>query len=179
MRFIRLSILTLLVTVAMNLAASAQTLKIGYADPEVIITYMPEYQDIQQQMAAEYRTSQEALQALAEDFQDRVEKYQKQQPLLSAERQAERETELAQLQTEIQDSAARKDQELAQRQEDLMAPLLERVQEVIDDVAAEKGLDIVIRSPALLFVNEDTISNINLDIAERLGIEIDEPTESD
>jgi outer membrane protein len=135
---------------------------------------MPEYQDIQQQMAAEYRTSQEALQALAEDFQDRVTKYQKQQPLLSAERQQEREQELAQLQAEIQDSAQKKDQELSQKQEQLMAPLLEKVQGVIDTIAKEQGLDVVIRSPALLFVNEDRIVNINMDIAQRLGIEIDE-----
>lgn len=180
MRLAKIGVFALLVAGTLTLSASAQSLKIGYADPEVIITYMPEYQTIQQQMAAEYRTSQEALQALAEDFQERVGKYQKQQPLLSAERQAERESELAQLQAEIQDSAARKDQELAQKQEDLMAPLLERVQGVIDEVAAEKGLDIVLRSPAILFVNEDTVMNINIDIAERLGIEIDEePTESD
>ncbi len=174
MRLGKISVLALLITSTLNLSASAQALKIGYADPEVIITYMPDYQVIQQQMAAEYRTSQEALQALAEDFQERVTKYQKQQPLLSTERQAQREAELAQLQSEIQDSAARKDQELSKKQEDLMAPLLERVQEVIDEVAAEKGLDLVFRSPAILFVNEDTVVNINLDIAERLGIEIDE-----
>ena len=88
---------------------AAQSLKIGYADPEIIITYMPEYQGVQQQIAAEYRTSQEALQALAEDFQERVDRYQKQLPLLSAERQAEREAELTTLQAEIQNSAASKD----------------------------------------------------------------------
>jgi len=154
--------------------ASAQALRVGYADPEVIITYMPEYQQIQEQLANEYRTSQEALQALAQDFQERVERYQKQQPLLTAERRAEREKELADLQAEIQQSAAQKDQELAQRQEQLMAPLLDRVQTVIDGLAVEKGLDIVIRSPALLYVNEDRIVNINVDIARKLGIEIDE-----
>jgi len=173
-RLTRISALMILLTPVLSVLVSAQTLQIGYADPEVIITYMPEYQTVQQQMAAEYRTSQEALQALAEDFQDRVEKYQKQQPLLSAERQAEREQELATLQTEIQNSAAAKDQELAKKQEDLMAPLLDRVQSVIDEVAVEKGLDIIIRSPALLYVNEDKIVNLNVDIAEKLGIEIDE-----
>ncbi|GMQ81207.1 MAG: hypothetical protein BMS9Abin05_0638 [Rhodothermia bacterium] len=172
MRLVKFGVTAILFASVLSVPVSAQSLEVGYADPDVIITYMPEYQDIQQQMAAEYRTSQEALQALAEDFQERVTKYQKQQPLLSTERQAEREAELAQLQTEIQDSAARKDQELAKKQEDLMAPLLDRVQEVIDEVAADKGLDLVLRSPALLFVNEDSIININLDIAERLGIKI-------
>jgi len=156
--------------------ASAQALKVGYADPEIIITYMPEYQGVQQQIAIEYRTSQDALQALAEDFQERVDRYQRQQPLLSAERQAERESELAALQTEIQSSAAAKDQELATRQDELMAPLLQKVQDAIDSIAVEKGLDIVIRSPALLYVNSEKIVNINVDIAQALGIEIEEDT---
>ncbi len=156
--------------------ASAQALKVGYADPEIIITYMPEYQGVQQQIAVEYRTSQDALQALAEDFQERVDRYQRQQPLLSAERQAEREGELAALQAEIQNSAAAKDQELAARQDELMAPLLQKVQDAIDSISAEKGLDIVIRSPALLYVNPEKVININVDIAQALGIEIEEDT---
>lgn len=171
----------LLVAMMLGLSASlvqAQGLKVGYADPEIIITYMPAYGQVQNQIAIEYRTSQEALQAMAADFQDRVEKYQKQQPLLSAERQAEREAELGKLQGEIQDAAAKKDEELNLRQEELMAPLLAKVQDAIDVIAKAKGLDIVIRSPALLYVNPDKVININIDIAKSLGIEIDEESAS-
>lgn len=170
----RSRILLLLLAVTFTQTAAAQTLKIGYADPEVIITYMPEYQQVQEKLAQEYRTNQESLQALAEDFQERVDRYQKQQALLTPERRAEREKELADLQTELQQAAANKDQEMTQRQQTLMAPLLEKVQGVIDEIAAEQGLDIVIRSPALLFVNEQKITNINVDIARRLGIQIDD-----
>ena len=175
-----LSFLTIvLLAGAFNHAAQAQSIQIGYADPEIIITYMPEYQNVQQQMAIEYRTSQEALQALAEDFQERLDRYQRQQPLLSEERRAEREAELAQLQAEIQNSAAAKDEELAVRQDEMMAPLLQQVQDAIDAIAQEKGLDIVVRSPALLYVNPDRVVNINIDIALRLGIEVDEEEVSD
>ncbi len=171
----------LIVALMLGLSASvvqAQGLKVGYADPEIIITYMPAYGQVQNQIAVEYRTSQEALQAMAADFQERVEKYQKQQPLLSAERQAEREAELGKLQGEIQDAAAKKDEELNLRQEELMAPLLKKVQDAIDVIAKAKGLDIVIRSPALLYVNPDKIVNINIDIAKSLGIEIDDAAAS-
>ena len=41
------------------------------------------------------------------------------------------------------------------------------------------GEDIVVRSPALLYVNPDRVVNINLDIARRLGIEVDEDEVSD
>ena len=59
-----------------------------------------------------------------------------------------------------------------------MKPLLEKVQTVIDALSKDMGLDLVIRSPALLFVNEDKIRNINLDIARKLGVEIDEEAET-
>jgi outer membrane protein len=108
-----------------------------------------------------------------------VDRYQRQQPLLSEERRAEREAELAQLQQEIQNSAAAKDDELAARQEELMAPLLQKVQDAIDAIAVAKGLDMVVRSPALLYVNQDRVVNINIDIARRLGIEVDESEVSD
>lgn len=154
--------------------ASAQGLRVGYADPEVIIGYMPEYKDVQAELQREFQTRQEALQAMAEDFQAAVDRYQKQQPLLTAERRVERERELATRQTELQQSAAAQDQELAATEQRLMAPLLDRVQAVIDDIAAQKGLDMVLRSPTLLYVNEDRVVNINLDIAKALGIEISE-----
>lgn len=174
MRFAKAIIAALALIIVSMPVVQAQSLKIGYADPEVIITYMPEYQTIQQQMAAEYQTSQEALQSLAADFQERVATYQKQQPLLTAERQAEREAELAALQQEIQQAAAQKDAELETKNAELMAPLLERVQSVIDELATELGLDLVIRSPALLFVNEDKVQNINIEIAQKLGVEIED-----
>jgi outer membrane protein len=173
------SIRIFLVLIAGLLAmpASAQV-QIGYADPEVIITYMPEYQAIQRQLNNEYQSSQEALQAMATDFQDRVARYQKQQPLLTPERRAEREQELAAEQAELQQAAATEDEKLSGRQEELLAPLLDQVQTVIDAIAKEKSLHLVLRSPALLYVNEEMVVNINLDIASRLGISIDDETAS-
>jgi len=152
--------------------ARAQGIKIGYTDPDAIIVNMKDYQAIRKQLQTEFETSQQALQSLAADFQDRVEKYQKQQPLLTPERRAEREQELAQLQSEIQNSAAQKDQELAEREGVLMKPLLDKVQDAIDEVAKAKLLDIVMRAPALLYVNDKTVIDITPDVARKLGLEV-------
>ncbi|MEZ4700364.1 MAG: OmpH family outer membrane protein [Rhodothermales bacterium] len=161
-------------------AAQAQTLKVGYTDHEVIIANMPAYVQIQGRLQAEYQGGQEALQSLAADFQSEVEKYQKQQPLLSAEKRAERENELAARQKEIQDAAGRKDQELGQLEADLMQPILKQVQDAIDAVAKEKSLDLVLRyqigggQPVLLYANPDRVVDITLDVAKRLGIDVSE-----
>ena len=157
----------------------AQKLKVGYTDHEVLIAAMPDYTKIQGQLQQEFAGAQEALQSLAADFQAEVEKYQKQQSLLSAERRAAREQELAERQQELQEAAGRKDQELAQLEAQLMQPIFDRVQEVIDDVAKKNQLDLVIRhrvgaQPVILYRNEDTVMDITLEVAAALGIKVDE-----
>ena len=157
----------------------AQGLNVGYTDHGIIILNMPRYQTIQEELQQEYLGSQEALQSLYQDYQADIEKYEKQAPLLSAESRQTRETELLQKQQEIQDAATRKDEELAQLQAEKMQPLLDQVQDAIDSVAQEQGLDIVLRAqvgtePLILYVNRDKVVDITLEVAKRLGIDVSE-----
>lgn len=171
--------LLLLVAAWIAPQAEAQALKVGYTDHELIIVNMQEYQDIRQQLQQDYQTRQADLQAKAQDFQERLDRYQKQQALLSPERRQEREAELTQLQSEIQQEAAQADQALGEREAELMEPILAQVKEAIDAVAQEKGLDLVLRmqvniEPILLYANEETVADITLDVARRLGIDVSE-----
>lgn len=159
--------------------AQAQALKVGYTDHEVLIVNMKEYQSVQAQLQREAQSGQQELQQLYADYQEKVDRYQKQQALLSAEKRQEREQELLQLQQQLQESATQKDQALGRRQAELMQPILDRVQNAIDKVAEARGLDIVLRSqvgvePVLLYVNEKTVANITMDVARELGIDVDD-----
>jgi outer membrane protein len=175
---ISLATLGLFALVGSENTARAQALKVGYTDHEMIIAAMPDYANIQSQLQTEYNGAQEALQSLAQDFQSEVEKYQKQQPLLSAERRAEREQELQKQQQDLQEAAGRKDEDLAKLEADLMQPIFDRVQTAIDEVAASHGLDIVLRhrvgnQPVILYVNPDTVLDISIEVAEKLGIDVE------
>ena len=158
--------------------ARAQALEIGFTDHEIVLINMPQYQVVQQQLQTEFDANQEALQALYTDYQDKLERYQRQQSLLSEDRRQEREQELLQLQQQIQQDAQDQDQQLAVRQAELMQPLLEQIQDAINEVAAANGLDIVLRTrvgtePLLLFVNPETVRDITLDVARTLGLDVD------
>ncbi len=165
-------------------AQAQATPKIGYTDHEVIIVNMPEYRQIRQKLQTEYQGSQGQLQTKFQDYQEKLEKYQKQQALLSDERRAEREKELMALQEEIQKAAANEEQALAEREVELMKPLLDKVQNAIDTVAKRKGLDLVLRTqagpmqPIILYVNDQTIADITPDVARQLGLEVDESAAS-
>ena len=166
------------------LAQQVAPLRIGYTDHELLIAAMPDYQSVQQQLQQEYQTSQNVLQALYEEFQGKVDRYQKQQALLSEERRQERENELAVAQQEIQKKAADSDQQLAQRQAELLGPIFERVDTAIRDVSKENNLDLVLRiqngpmQPIILYANEDRIMDITKEVAVKLGLPIPEETQT-
>lgn len=159
-------------------AVQAQGLKVGYTDHEVLILNMPEYQTVQRTLQQEYQGSQTELQTAYADYQAQVERYQKQQALLSEEKRQEREKELMTAQQNLQQRAAEKDEALSQREIELMSPLFEKVDTAIRAIAQEKGLDIVLRSqagpsqPIILYVNEEKITDITLDVARRLGLDV-------
>ena len=174
-----LILLGLALLVSPGREAQAQATKIGFTDHEVIIASMPDYANIQRQLQQEYLGAQEALQSLAADFQESVEEYQVQQRLLTEERRAQREQELQEKQTELQEAANRKDEDLAQLEAQLMEPIFTRVQEAIDEVAKSHELDIVLRhrvgaQPVILYINPDTVKDITLEVAVKLGIDVDQ-----
>ncbi len=168
----------LLCFTATTFAQQVPALRIGYTDHEILISNMPEYRQVQEDLQAELQSSQAVIQSMYDDFNGKLERYQKQQSLLSAERQQEREAELAAAQQEIQDKMQQTEQELARREADLLSPIFARVDEAIKKIAEEKNLDLVLRiqagpaQPIILYANEERIIDITLEVAVELGIDV-------
>jgi len=175
-RFSLIPVLALLglMSVAAPQQASAQQLKVGYANAEGILPFLTEYNDISQKVQRHVQSSQEVLQAKADAFQADYEKFEKQAELMAADARTAREAQLTNLYAELQQLGADKEQEAMEYEQSLVQPLLAKVQAAIDEVAKEKQLDIVLRAPGILYVNENTIVNITPDVAKRLGLNIDE-----
>ena len=78
------------------------------------------------------------------------------------------------MQQKLQKSSQQRQQQLRKRERELMQPLLEDLQSAIESVASEQNVDVVLRSQALLDVNESSSSVVNLspDVAEQLGIQL-------
>jgi outer membrane protein len=153
---------------------SAQQLKLGYANAEAIMVYLPEYQEINGKVQRHVQSSQEVLQVKADEFQADYTKFEKQASLMAADARTEREAQLTARYNDLQRLGAQKEQEAAEYEQSLIKPLLEKVQNAVDTVAKEKELDIVFRAPGILYVNEKTIVDITPDVAKRLGLNLDE-----
>lgn len=154
--------------------AEAQQLKVGYANAEAILVNLPEYRDIGAKVQRHVQSSQEVLQVKADEFQEAYDKFEKQASLMAADARAEREAQLTTRYNELQQLGVEKETEAAEYEQSLIKPVLEKVQSAVDAVAAEKELDIVLRAPGILYVNENTIVDITPDVAKRLGLDVDE-----
>lgn len=166
----------LLMLMLVPLMGTASAQQIGYTNQEAILANMPEMDSVRAQIQQEAQAQQQEFQQEQQEFQQQLEKYQQQQALLSDERKAQREQELRQLRQELQQSAQERDQYLAQREAELMQPLMDELQGAIDAVAQERNLDVVLRTQALLYVNEQSVVDITPAVADRLGIELQQQT---
>lgn len=158
-----------------GIAQQAETPRIGYTNQEAILANMPDMQQVQQTLEQEAQTMQQEMQSEQQELQEMVAEYQQQQALLSDERQAEREQQLRQRQQQLQQSVQERQQQLAQREAELMQPLLEELQTALNEVAAEQNLDVILRTQALLYVDEQRVVDVTPEVAERLGIDVSAP----
>jgi Skp family chaperone for outer membrane proteins len=168
------SVLAGLLLLAVLSAPSAQGQRIGYANQEALLANMPQMSEVQQKLQRAARQQQQELQKQQKQLQQEMQQYRQQQSLLSDSARAQRERELQQMQQELQKSSQQRQQQLRKRERELMQPLLEDLQSAIENVASEQNVDVVLRSQALLDVNENSSSVVNLspDVAQQLGIQL-------
>lgn len=158
------------------LATSTQAQRIGYTNQQALLANMPEMQNVQQQIQKEQKQMQQELQQQRQKLQKDMQQYQQQQSLLDDSAQQKREQELRQRQQQLQKQFQQRQQQLQKRERELMQPLLEDLQSAIDQVAANQNLEVVMRTQALLYVdqNSDRVVDITRDVAQELGINLDQ-----
>ena len=169
-------------TAATAPSAHAQTsaaARIGYTDYEVLLANLPQMDSVQTILQREAQAADAGLQPQAQEFQSKVEEYQRRQQLLSADARRTREQELAGLQQALEQAQQAAQQRLAVRRAELMRPIYEALQSAIDAEGAARNLDIVLPTqvggqPVLLYVNQSRVVDITREVARRLGLNVED-----
>ena len=149
MRTLRIAVI-LFLSIVLNLQAQAQSnnseLKIGYVNPQSILANMPEMRAVQQRLQNFTARKQQELSTLEQEFQTQVAEYQQKVGVISADAQQQEEARLGQLQQELLQAQEVAEQELAQRRDELVGPLLEQIGAAIEAVAQKQGLSYVLNT---------------------------------
>ena len=181
MRTLRIAVI-LFLSMVINYQAQAQTnnseLKIGYVNPQSILANMPEMRAVQQRLQNFTARKQQELSTLEQDFQTQVAEYQQKVGVISPEAQQQEEIRLGQLQQELLQAQEVAEQELAQRRDELVGPLLEQIGSAIETVAQNQGLSYVLNTTTssgdmiILYASEDFRSKFDItqSVMEELGM---------
>lgn len=153
----------------------AQT-KIGYVNLELVLAYMPETKVMEDNLKKESEGLAQTLKVKRDYFEL---KYQEATALAEGgateEQLAPLSQELQKLQGELQQAAAKADQDLAGRRQQMLAPILEKLQGAIKSMAAEGGYTYIFNANAggvsVMLHGPDT-DNLTKALFTRLGIPI-------
>ena len=164
------------------LGAQAQSVRIGYLDPDIIIVQMPEYALMRDSLQLRDEVISGDLQAREDILRAKFEELQQfaQSAVASAEAQQDRENEILSLQRNLEQAESQGRAELAQRESQMLQPMLMRLQEAIDAIAGEMNLMMVFsaranNAPVILFASDEAFNITNPVMAE-LGLDIGPPS---
>jgi outer membrane protein len=126
--------------------SQAQSMEIGYVDPQAILSKMPEMKAVQQRLQNFIERKREELAKKEQEFQQQVASYQQKLSVISEEAKQQEEERLGQLNAELQQFRTQLQQEMQQKQQELVGPLLQQINQAINTVASEMGLAYVLNT---------------------------------
>ena len=122
----------------MSGVANAQV-KIAHVNTAEILDAMPEKTKAEKDLEKYYGELQSQLQAMAKEYQTKMQDYEANQATMSNLVKQSKEKEIVDLQTRIQQFQASAEQEFEGKRAELLSPMLEKIQNAINAVGKEKG----------------------------------------
>jgi len=159
--------LALVISAASAVPAFAQGApKIAYVDSKVILSRAPGRQQAEDTFNKEMESSRTQVQKMGDSLQTMIADYQKVQTTLAANVREQREAAIRKKQEDYQTRAGALDQQMQQRQMELVKPIMDQIRKVLDDIRQEDGYAFILDagSDAGVIVAADR----NLDITEKV-----------
>ena len=150
------------------------TQKIGFADPSYIFSQMPQYKQIETEMKTHGDQLQAQAKAKYSEYETKLKTYQASAATMVDAVRRDKETELTQLQENIQKFQQDAQASLQKKEADLMAPVNGKIGNAIEQVAKENGFTFII-NPQIqgsidIILYGDEKFDISLLVLKKLGI---------
>lgn len=147
--------------------AQAQ-MKIGYLNTSELIALMPETKAADSQFNAFAQKLQETLRPMQEDLQKKFAEYQQGQATMADAIKESKEKELQDLNQRIDQFQVKSQQDMEKKRQELMSPILEKVQTAIRSVASTNKFTYILDSNSVLHGPEG--DNVLPLVKKELGI---------
>jgi outer membrane protein len=146
--------------------AAPSAMKIAYVNTQAIFQSAPGRAEAEAQFEKERNTLGEQVKRMDDSLNAMVADYQKSAARLDSATRTRRETAIRTKQDEYRQRASGLEEQLNQRRDALLQPIMERIRTALDQIRAEDGYAMILNNDpqASLIVSADK----NLDITERV-----------
>lgn len=160
--------LVLFVSVA---ATAQQPMKFGHINTAEVLQALPELKQIESQIEAVYKEKEDQLMVMQEDLKAKQTEYQQVAQTLSDAERSAKEQEIMELNQKVQNYYLLSQQQIKAKQEELQAPVIQKVQTAIREVGDEEGfLYIFELSSRVPVYNSDKSIDVAPLVKAKLGI---------
>ncbi|MCS6807845.1 MAG: OmpH family outer membrane protein [Bacteroidota bacterium] len=143
---------------AQKAGAASGGIRIGIVDSQKIVSQLPEAKEAQDKLQEAGKKYRDTLETIQKDYLQALESYDKQKGMMSAEAKAKEEERLKAIQERFlryREEKLGNQGELAQLQEELLAPIRKRVQAAIKEIAKSEKISAVMETPAFVYFDEE------------------------
>ncbi len=127
----------------------AQPFKMGIFDPAAVLNRMPEMRELEQRMQNLIEEKSVEFTQLQTNFQQNLEDYQQKMGVLSDEARQQEEEQLGLMEIQIQEFQTEAQRELEKQRNEWLAPLIQNMQEAVNEVARQKNIDYLLTTALL------------------------------
>ena len=150
--------------------ASAQSVKIGYLNPDEVLQAIPEYKTVQTQLVELSKKYEDQLATMRSEYNTKAEKYQK---LGADEAQSIKERlakELEEMQVRLNQFYETAQTQIQQKQQELIQPLHSKLQDAVDAVGKEGGFTVIIYKEVMMY-NATPAVDVTALVKKKLGVQ--------
>ncbi|MBI2379982.1 MAG: OmpH family outer membrane protein [Gammaproteobacteria bacterium] len=153
-KLIRIGALVAGLAAAMPMASIAADLKIGVVNMREVMAKAPQREAITAMLKKEFTTRQDELRKLDKQIQGKVEKAQRDAPVLSAQQKIDIKRELEQLNTDFRLRQKAFEEDLGRRDNEEGRKLYLKVTQAIENIAKNGGYDIILARETVPYISE-------------------------
>ena len=139
-----------------TVALSAQSVKFGHINTSELVSLMADTDSARVQLQAYQKELIDEMETMQTEYNNKVNTYQQKQATWTAAIKESKEAEIIEMQQRLQQFQQTAQQDLAQLEQRLYAPIFDKAKNAVAKIAKEKGLMFVfeISSNPVVYYNE-------------------------
>jgi outer membrane protein len=150
--------------------AFAQATKFGYIDSRELLKAMPEIAKADKDLQDFAKTYQDQLQQMSQEYEKKVKEFQAGEKTMSDAVKEVKVKEIQDLQNRIETFNQSATEKVDKKKQELYAPILEKADKAIKDVAKEKAYDYVFDASSGALLHAKETDNLLPMVKTKLGI---------